>query len=451
MSKEKITKKDIKHAVEKAFYDTLEEDGRRLTADQVAEAFERSDLQYHFDSQTATITIIVDGNSRIECIWNGRMYEIRPSMTYNSLTPAPSTDLDYWYRDFFFRSFQLPAMIGFFRNFANRLIEAKKEFDNQTKNIILGDVLKAMIKPLLRKEKIFKVKYLIGDDDGSLIMYKDFLNTVRLSVVLTSDNYETRIHEFGEANRVMSAIIDRDDAEAFLKNISGVERSENIKLTNPRKSQEPYATEMRYPEGIELIDFEHIEISTDNEYADFGRLLDELKYNWGWIPKNSNWGSDKVVVQINNNLVFWIDDSFIDGYYDIRFVPEIKYAYGEHWNHLEKTAAFYILNMLATQVPDDDLAELSFSDGVVYKVMSMIADRTLTFSHSNIKHCYRDDIFQNVMYIGTKAKDCFFRFRIDERNMFSTLNYLNENYEHYLELANTIAKYPGINLRAIKK
>lgn len=449
MSKEKITKTDIKDAVEKAFYDTLEEDGRRLTADQVAEAFERSDLQYHFDSQTATITIIVDGNSRIECIWHGRMYEIRPSMTYNSLIPSPSTDQDYWYRDFFFRSFQLPAMIGFFRNFANRLIEAKKEFDNQTKNIILGDVLKAMIKPLLRKEKIFKVKYLIGDDDGSLIMYKDFLNTVRLSVVLTSDNYETRIHEFGEANRVMSAIIDRDDAEAFLKNISGVERGENIKLTNPRKSQEPYATEMRYPEGIELIDFEHIEISTNNEYSDFCRLLDELKYNWGWIPKNSNWGSDKVVVQINNNLLFCIDDSCYEGEYCICFVPEINYNYPHSW-YIEKTVVFYFLNMLATQVPDDELAELSFSDGVVYKVMSMVADRTLTFSHSNIKHCCRDDIFQNVMYIGTKAKDYFFRFRIDKGNMFSTLNYLNENYDYYLELANTIAKYPGINLRPIK-
>lgn len=458
MSKEKITKTDIKNAVEKAFYDTLRKDGRRLTADEVAKAFEGSGIQYHFDSQTAAITIIVDGNSRIECIWrHGKfwgndIYEIRPSMTYNSLTPSSDTERDLCYREFFFESFQLPAMIGFFRSFADRLIEVKKEFDNQTKNKIVGDVLKAMIKPLLRKEKIFKVKYLTGDDDGRLIMYKDFLKTVRLSVVLTADNYEKRIPEFGEVNRLMSELANRDDADVFFEHIYGIERGMDVEFVNPYVDQEPYST-MRYTEDVELIEFKQIE-KTGESYSDLCSLLNELNYNWGWIYKKNSFDREdtyrpRPILQINNDLNIVIKrwETLNSTYYELLFArtSDINYDYTESIKIGNQPELFYFLRLLATQIPANELAELSFSHSVVNKVVSMIAVRILTFPHS-IYHYLR--MFQIV--IRPKEKDRSFSLRIAERNILSVFDYLNENYESYLNLANAIAKFPEINLECIK-
>lgn len=447
MSKEKINKTDIQNAVTDAFNSAIREFRQKLTAQQVAEAFEGSGLKYQFDAESANITILVDGNSRIECVNYYNLYEIQPSMTYNSLTPLYRPPFDGAYR---FWGYQLPSMMGFFRNLANRLIAVKKEFDSQTKDIIVGDVLKTMIKPLLRKEKIFKVKYRIGDDGGSLIMYKDFFDTLRLSATLTSDNYESRISEFGEANRAMSDIVDRDDAATFLGIISGVERDRNIEVVNTCANQQPYATEMRYPAGSKLLDFEKKE-NVKEEYAYLCRILDDLKYNWGWIKYDEWWTPGKlmqdlerVIVQVNNNLLFVIEAEFCPNTnprvinYHIMLVRELGHNVQTHWCSLSKSQIFNILNFLATRVRAEELAEFSFSVGVVNKIILMIADHSLTFPHNCVYGAYD----KPELYMGTKAKDCLFKFKTVGHDEFSLFNYLNKNYEDYLVLADVIVKYP---------
>lgn len=450
MSKEKITKTDIKNAVARAFYDTLYEGQCRLTADQVAKAFEGSGLQYHFDPKTADITIIVDGNCRIECIRRDGRYEIRPSMTYNSLTSTLHDPKSPPLRDeFIFYSYQLPSMIGFFRNFADRLTAAKNEFDNQTKNITIGSVLKAVIRPLLRKEKIFKVKYLIGDDDGTLIMYKDFNNKLRLSVVLTADNYKSRIPEFGEVDRLMSELANRDDADTFFSYIYRIERGVDVEFVNPSVDHETYST-MRYPEDIELIEFnKHVE-KPYRVSSDLCDLLDELDYNWGWIFYKSPFigeGVYKPVVQINNDLKVVIDrcDYFNNPIYKLAFAPasDNGYDYGRFVYINRQSELFYILRILATQVPVNELAKLSFSDGLTYEITSMIANQYLTFRHSKI-------IYHGKICMESKNSGILM-FDIDRNNLFSEFDYLNDNYDSYLNLANTIAKFQEINLECIKK
>ena len=454
MSKEKITKTDIKNAVAKAFYDTLYEGRCRLTADQVAKAFEGSGLRYHFDPKTADITIIVGGNCRIECIMRNGIYEICPSMSYDSLTPSPCTERELWHREFFFEGFQLPAMIGFFRRFADRLIAAKNEFDKQTKNRIIGDVLKTMIKPLLRKEKIFKVKTLTGDDEGSLVMYKDFNKTLRLSVVLTADNYESRILEFGEVNRLMSELENRDDADVFFKYIYGIERGLDVELVNPRVTQEPYST-MRYTESTELIEFKHVE-KTGESYSDLCSLLNELNYNWGWIYKKNSFDREdtyrpRPILQINNdlNIVIKRRVSSDSPHYDLLFArtSDINYDDTKSIWIGEQPELFYFLRLLATQIPTNELAKLRFSNSVDDKVVSMIAVRTLTFPHS----IYRYDFSLFKIVIESKEMNCFLSFHLRESELFSVFDYLNENYETYLNLANTIAKFPEINLERINQ
>lgn len=453
MSKEKITKTDIKNSIVEAFDKAYSKSRKTLTANQVAAAFEGSGLQYHFDPKTADITIIVDTNSRIECTYRYGRYAIQPSMTYNSLTGQRKYDWSSPAEDnrYLFESYQLPSMIQLFRNFADRLIAAKNEFDNQTKTITIGNVLKAVIKPLLREEKIFKVKYLLGDEEGSLIMYKDFNKTLRLSVVLTADNYESRIHEFGEVNRLMSELANRDDADVFFEHIYGIKRGMDVEFVNPCVDQEPYST-MRYTEDVELIEFKHVE-KTGESYSDLCSLLNELNYNWGWIYKKNSFDREdtyrpRPILQVNNhlNIVIKRCETLNSTYYNLLFArtSDINYDDTESIKIGNQPELFYFLRLLATQIPANELAELSFSNSVVNQVVSMIAVRILTFPHS-IYH------YLNMLQIviRPKEKDCSFSLRIAESNLLSVFDYLNENYESYLNLANTIAKFPEINLKDI--
>lgn len=68
----------------------------------------------------------------------------------------------------------------------------------------------------------------------------------------------------------------------------------------------------------------------------------------------------------------------------------------------------------------------------------MIADHSLTFPYNCVYGAYD----KPELCMGTKAKDCLFKFKTVGHDEFSLFNYLNKNYEDYLVLADVIVKYP---------
>lgn len=102
MSKEKITKTDIKWTIENCLRSAIERAAisKPLSVEMVDKAFEGSELVYNFDPDTTNLTIMVDSHGRIECQPDGYYryrYHICPMMTYDGASFSYDSSFGYFF------------------------------------------------------------------------------------------------------------------------------------------------------------------------------------------------------------------------------------------------------------------------------------------------------------------------------------------------------------------
>ncbi|ROT08564.1 hypothetical protein ED388_02185 [Muribaculaceae bacterium Isolate-007 (NCI)] len=420
MSKEKITKTDIKWTIENCLRSAIERAAisKPLSVEMVDKAFEGSELVYNFDPDTTNLTIMVDSHGRIECQPDGYYryrYHICPMMTYDGASFSYDSSFGY-----FFDSYQLPSMVILFRHLVDEMRGITKQYNKRQKKSLAANVLRPLVRTLLRKERITNVKYNFTDepsDDPKI--YKEYHKIFRLSSKLSADNYEQQVKSFSEVARMMEELMDRDDAKELLNEIQAFETDEKYNTVQPCPIQE-ISPEMRYCDDINLMSLDDCPEMSE-KIADFCAVLDSLKYNYGWID-------NRLCVQLNNHvcILMEISKAWGSGYNVYPVFHElvdsnIVYKPSISLGCIGNDGVLDLLRKIAERIPPFELAEIRLSTTIYKDLISLIINHSLT-----LPYFINDDL-----YIGSNSHGCFLGFKW---YILSIVEYLNSNTDFYKRL-----------------
>ena len=440
MSDQKKTKTDIKLALQDAA--AAAEMAFTVTPPDEAfvdNAFKGSGLSYEFDSSTKEITIFADASSGIVCAYNflhgwspnrSHGYIISTYMNYDGAYSMDESGIK-------FMPDTLPAMIPFFHCLVDELRKVKAKFDNHYKSAKSGELLKALSKPLLRKEKIIKSKMaLVQGSDGVMRLYNLIAEDLKVLTLITLDNYSQRIADYGNIFReIPKTIVNRESDGCMQINIGKLNRE----LTPIGLHQdEDYSEESPYEPGIKLLQFDQTSPMVDGLEELCGHLQ-QLKLHYG-ILKGC------LVIQINDSLCIAVSEEWTGG--------QIKYQHISKQNSCSSDKNFSeaeliaMLHLLFEKVPLKVRDKWKYNNYYLdndSNLADMLIEYGVTKPYSSRKlRSYERRNPETYLYLPQYAGfDCL-RFSMSVNRLPKAIEYLNSHYDDMCKLLELANRDPNI-------